>query len=73
MRPGGLGMGRFRPVLSLLRDVATRHQHQHDDSYFPHGFFDSEHQNRDGAAIQAKLDELIRSGEAKNAFIALSI
>ncbi|RWA81616.1 low affinity iron permease family protein [Mesorhizobium sp.] len=28
-------------------------------------------QNRDGAAIQAKLDELIRSGRAKNAFIGI--
>ncbi|RUW22606.1 low affinity iron permease family protein [Mesorhizobium sp. M4B.F.Ca.ET.215.01.1.1] len=28
-------------------------------------------QNRDGAAIQAKLDELIRSGQGKNAFIGI--
>jgi low affinity Fe/Cu permease len=28
-------------------------------------------QNRDGAAIQAKLDELIRSGDGKNAFIGI--
>jgi low affinity Fe/Cu permease len=28
-------------------------------------------QNRDGAAIQAKLDELIRSGGAKNDFIGI--
>lgn len=28
-------------------------------------------QNRDGAAIQAKLDELIRSGEGKNSFIGI--
>ncbi|MBZ9894636.1 MULTISPECIES: low affinity iron permease family protein [unclassified Mesorhizobium] len=28
-------------------------------------------QNRDGAALQAKLDELIRSGAAKNDFIGI--
>jgi low affinity Fe/Cu permease len=28
-------------------------------------------QNRDGAAIQAKLDELIRSSSAKNVFIGI--
>jgi low affinity Fe/Cu permease len=28
-------------------------------------------QNRDGAAIQAKLDELIRSGDGKNTFIGI--
>lgn len=28
-------------------------------------------QNRDGAAIQAKLDEIIRAGEARNEFIGL--
>lgn len=28
-------------------------------------------QNRDGAAIQAKLDELIRSGNAQNTFIGI--
>jgi low affinity Fe/Cu permease len=28
-------------------------------------------QNRDGAAIQAKLDELIRAGEAQNTFVGI--
>lgn len=30
-------------------------------------------QNRDGAAIQAKLDELIRSSSARNEFIGLDL
>ena len=30
-------------------------------------------QNRDGAAIQAKLDELIRSGSAENRFVGIDL
>lgn len=30
-------------------------------------------QNRDGAAIQAKLDELIRSGNAENRFVGIDL
>jgi low affinity Fe/Cu permease len=30
-------------------------------------------QNRDGAAIQAKLDELIRSGDAENRFVGIDL
>jgi low affinity Fe/Cu permease len=30
-------------------------------------------QNRDGAAIQAKLDELIRAGDAENRFVGIDL
>ncbi len=30
-------------------------------------------QNRDGAAIQAKLDELIRAGDAENKFVGIDL
>ena len=49
------------PVFHYLRHLAARHQHRHDDRHLPDGVPDPEQQNRDAAAMQAKLDELLRA------------
>jgi low affinity Fe/Cu permease len=51
--------------------LATRHQHRHDDLTFMVVFLIQNSQNRDSAAIQVKLDELIRVSRARNAFIGI--
>jgi low affinity Fe/Cu permease len=50
--------------------VAAGHQHRDDHRHVPDGLPHPE-QNREGAALQAKLDELIRSSAAQNAFIGI--
>jgi low affinity Fe/Cu permease len=51
--------------------MAVDHQHWNDDRHLPYGLPNQNTQNRDGAAIQAKLDELIRVTAASNAFIGI--
>ena len=64
-------MGSDRPSLPLLRHLAADHQHQLDDYTFLMVFVIQNTQNRDGAAIQAKLDELIRVSAARNTLIGI--
>ena len=51
--------------------MAAHYQHKHDHHYVSDGLCYSEHANRDGAAIQAKLDELIRVSAARNTLIGI--
>jgi low affinity Fe/Cu permease len=64
-------MGRDGPDVPIFGHLATRHKYGHDHRYVPNGFPNSEPQNRDGAAIQVKLDELIRVSAAKNFFVGI--
>ena len=45
--------------------------YRNNDRYVSHGVHHSEHPHRDGAAIQAKLDELVRTSAAQNRFIGI--
>jgi low affinity Fe/Cu permease len=53
--------------------LATHHQHRDDIITFLMALIIQNTQNRDSAAVQAKLDELIRVSAAQNALSALSI
>jgi hypothetical protein len=62
-------MGSYRTVVSVLGHLAARHQHRDHDRYFPDGVLIQNSQNRDSAAIQVKLDELIRVSTAHNSLV----
>jgi low affinity Fe/Cu permease len=51
--------------------MAVGDQHRHHDCHVLDGLRDPEFENRDGAAIQVKLDELIRVGAAHNSFVGI--
>lgn len=52
--------------------VATGLEHGDDNCNLPHGISNTNSQNRDAAAIQAKLDELIRAvHDARNEFVGI--
>ena len=52
--------------------MAAGHQYGHHHRHVPHGFLIQNTQNRDSAAIQLKLDEIIRSTKgAHNALLDL--
>ena len=55
----------YSDTWQLIINTGTTIVIDHDGVSYP------EHQNRDGAAIQAKLDELIRASGAQNAFIGI--
>ncbi len=55
----------------VLRRLATRDQPGTTIVTFLMVFLIQNTQNRDGAAIQAKLDELIRASAAQNRFIGI--
>jgi low affinity Fe/Cu permease len=61
-------MGAHRSAVQLLRYVAAHYQHKHNHHHVSDGL---RHSNRDGAAIQAKLDELIRVSAARNTLIGI--
>jgi hypothetical protein len=66
------GLGRQRPPFPLFGYVAARHQYRNDDCHVLMVFLIQNTQNREGAALQAKLDELIRATrDAHNKLIAL--
>lgn len=64
-------MGRGRPYFRLLRHLAAPNQYRTTIITFLMVFLIQNTQNRDGVAIQAKLDELLRVGKARNAFIGI--
>jgi low affinity Fe/Cu permease len=51
--------------------MAVDHQYRNNHRHVPDGLPDPEYPNRDGAAIQAKLDELILVTSAENSFIGI--
>jgi len=51
--------------------LATRHQYRDHHCYLSHGFLDSKLAKSHSAAIQVKLDELVRVSTAKNAFVGI--
>ena len=51
--------------------MAAHYQHEYDHHYVFDGLRHSKHENRDGAAIQAKLHELIRVSSARNTLIGI--
>ncbi len=51
--------------------MAAGHQHRHDHHNFLDVFLMQNSQNRDSAAIQVKLDELIRVSAAHNSFVGI--
>ncbi len=65
-------LSRERAALRLVRYLAADHQHQHDDHHLLMGFLIQNTQNRDTAALQLKLDELIRAhARARNRLLQL--
>jgi len=64
-------MGDQRSLVRLFGHVAIGHQHRHDDRNVSDGIPDPNSQNRDSAAIQVKLDELIRVGTARNSMVGI--
>ena len=64
-------LGRHRPDIPLLRYVATIINTGTTIITFLMVFIIQNTQNRDGAAVQAKLDELIRVSSAQNALIGI--
>jgi low affinity Fe/Cu permease len=51
--------------------MAVGDQHRHHDRHVLDGFLIQNSQNRDGAAIQVKLDELIRVSATHNSFVGI--
>jgi hypothetical protein len=49
----------------------ARHQHRHDHRHLPDGLPHPKLANRESAAIQVKLDELIRVGVAQNSLVGI--
>jgi hypothetical protein len=60
-------VGYHRPHIPLLRHLATDYQYRDDD----HHVSDGVHYPKHPAAVQAKLDELIRVSAAQNALIGI--
>jgi low affinity Fe/Cu permease len=51
--------------------LAAYYQHRDDNHHVSDGVHYSKHPNRDGVAVQAKLDELIRVSAARNMLIGI--
>lgn len=65
-------LGRHRAAVWLLRYVAARCQHGHDNRDIPDGVPAANTQNHDARALHLKLDELLRRlGSARNRLIDL--
>jgi low affinity Fe/Cu permease len=64
-------VGDQRPSVRLFRYMATRHHTGTTIVTFLMVFLIQNSQNRDNAAIQVKLDEIIRASQVRNSFIGI--
>jgi hypothetical protein len=64
-------LGFYEPVIWLFRYVVAGNKYRHNYRHLSNGIFDTELPKPDAAAIQIKLNELIRVSKAHNSFVGV--